>query len=89
MGRKSYTRPVPKVTIHISEDSYEILEGCKEGRLHEPKYLTVNRVLKEYLQYRGVLHNLQGQIEERDFVIQDLRHRLEAEREKLEVQNVQ
>ena len=88
MGRKRITEPIAKVTIHISQDAYEILDGCREGRLHEPKYKTLDRVLAEYLQYRGVLHNLQGQIEERDYIIQDLKNSLEARRKELEVKNV-
>lgn len=81
MARRRITDPTPTVTIHISQQAYEILEQLREGRLHEPKYRTVDRVLEDYIKYRTINYRLEGELEERDYIIQDLKSRLEASRQ--------
>lgn len=85
MGRRRYNKPIEQVTIRISTDAYEVLDGCREGRLREPKYITLDRVLTEYLHTRGVFHKLKEELEEKDFVIQDLKTRLESRRREFEL----
>jgi hypothetical protein len=87
MGRKRHTKPTEQVNIHISIDAYEIIEGYRNGRLHEPRYRTLDRILGEYVQYRELIHNLREEIEEKDYVIQDLKQSLESRRKELEVIN--
>lgn len=85
LPRKRYTKPIEQITVRISTDAYEVLDGCREGRLREPKYITLDRVLTEYLHTRGIIHKLNGELEEKDYVIQDLKGRLESRRKEIEL----
>lgn len=69
-------------SIHISQESYEFIEGRKIQRLHEPRYRTLDRIIAEYEQQKITLKEQKTMIEELDFVIEDLRGALSRQTNK-------
>lgn len=98
MGRKRFTKPVEQTTIHVSQKAYEFIENHRNQRLHEPRYLTIDRLIAEYEQQKETIVSLHNDIEEKDIIIGDLRdtsmrqwsklQRLEAEKQPELVVNV-
>jgi hypothetical protein len=52
MQRKRYAKPTPQTTMNISEEAYEFIERYSGTRLREPKYQTLDRLIKEYQSQR-------------------------------------
>jgi predicted RNase H-like nuclease (RuvC/YqgF family) len=51
MSRKRYAKPTPQTTMNVSE-AYEFLERFGSSRLREPKYQTLDRLIREYQSQR-------------------------------------
>jgi hypothetical protein len=46
LGRKRLSNPTIQTTIHISIPAFEFIKGY--SKLHEPLYLTVDRIISDY-----------------------------------------
>jgi hypothetical protein len=53
MTRRAHIRKTPQTTINISEQAYEFIERYSGGRLREPKYQTVDRLIKEFTSHKN------------------------------------
>lgn len=45
LSRRLFFRPVRKVTIHVSEEFYHFVDSYKVGRVGEPHYRTLDRIM--------------------------------------------
>jgi hypothetical protein len=52
MTRRTHIEKTPQTTMNISERAYEFLERYSSSRLREPKYQTLDRLIKEFQSHR-------------------------------------